>query len=232
MKKHLLKGTLRTNLGRKVKRLRLEGLMPANVFGKKVKSTSVTVATDAFVTIYKEAGETGLIELTIENEKETRPVLVHQVQIDPVSGLPLHVEFFQVDLKEKVNAHVPLEFAGTPPAIEQNLGVFLTILTEIEVEALPTELPEKITADVSGLIEVNQELKVSDLPVPKGVTVLSDAGLIVAKIGALTKVEEVAPPVALAEEGAEGTPAEAGEEESKEKPEESKEEQKSEEKPA
>lgn len=232
MKKHLLKGTLRTNLGRKVKRLRLEGLMPANVFGKKVKSTSVTVATDAFATIYKEAGETGLIELSIESEKEARPVLVHQVQIDPVSGLPLHVEFFQVDLKEKVNAHVPLEFIGTPPAIEQNLGVLLTILTEIEVEALPTELPEKITVDISGLIEVNQELKVSDLHVPKGVTVLSDTALTVVKIGALTKVEEVAPPVAPAEEGAEGAPAEVAEGESKEKPEESKEEQKSEEKPA
>ena len=208
--------------------------MPANVFGKKIKSTSVMVETDAFATIYKEAGETGLIELTIESEKETRPVLVHQVQIDPVSGLLLHIEFFQVDLKEKVHAQVPLEFVGTPPAIEKNIGVLLTILNEIEVEALPTELPEKIIVDISGLIEVNQELKVSDLRVPKGVTVLSDAGLTVTKIGALTKVEEVAPPVPATEEGAEGTPTETEEGESKEKsekPVESKEEQKNEGKP-
>ncbi len=231
MKKHTLQATIRTSFGRKVKKLRTAGLIPANVFGNKIKSVSVAVEANAFTTVYKEAGETGVIALTIESEKETRPVLVHQVQIDPVSGLLLHVEFFQVDLKEKVHARVPLELAGIPPAVEKNIGVLLTIVNEIEVEALPTELPEKIVVDVSDLIEVNQELKVSDLRVPKSVTVLSDAGLTVTKIGALTKVEEVAPPVSATEEGAEGVSAETGEGETTEKSEtstESKDGQKSE----
>lgn len=229
MKKHILHGSVRTIVGRKVKKLRAEGLTPANVFGKKTASVSLSVKTDEFQTVFAETGETGLIELTLEKEQTPRPVLVHHVQVDPVSGAVLHVEFFQVDLKEKVHAQVPLEFTGTPPAVEQNLGVFLTVLTEVEAEALPAELPEHIAVDVSGLVEVNQELKVSDLDVPKGVTVLTDAGLTVVKIGALTKPEEVAPVAPALEEGAQGTPGEGeGESQEKsEKPEESKEDQKS-----
>lgn len=229
MKKHILHGSVRTIVGRKVKKLRAEGYIPANVFGKKTASVSLSVKTDAFQTVFAETGETGLVELAIEKEQTPRPVLVHHVQVDPVSGAVLHVEFFQVDLKEKVHAQVPLEFTGTPPAVEQNLGVLLTVLTEVEAEALPAELPDHIAVDVSGLVEVNQELKVSDLVVPKGVTLLTDAGLTVLKIGALTKPEEVAPVAPAPEEGAQGTPAEEGEgelQETAEKPEESKEGQK------
>src|SRR5690348_15603151 len=110
MKKYTLTGLKRDIIGRKVKKLRKKGELPATVYGKKIHSVSLSVSKDAFMSVYKEAGETGLIELSIDGD--IRPVLVNTVQIDPVSSIPLHIEFHQVDLKEKVHAKVPVELAG------------------------------------------------------------------------------------------------------------------------
>jgi len=134
-----------------------------------------------------------------------KPVLVHHVQRDPVRNTILHVEFHQVDLKEKVHANVPLSLVGEALAVTQKVGVLLSLLSEIEVEALPTDLPEKIEVDVAALAEVGQELKVSDLHVPSGVTVLSDATISVVKVGELVSKEaeeQAAAEVAAAEEAA------------------------------
>lgn len=187
MKKHSLTATVRTQVGRKVKVLRKEGKLPATVYGKDIKSASITVTGDAFTKVYAQAGETGLIELHVD--KDTRHVLVHNVQVDPVTNAKLHVEFHQVDLKEKVHAKIPVEIVGEAPAVAQKLGVLLTVLNDIEVEALPTELPEKIEVDVTKLAEVDQEVKVSDISVSSGVTVLTDAGLTIVKVGHLVTKE-------------------------------------------
>jgi large subunit ribosomal protein L25 len=127
------------------------------------------------------------------------PVLIHNVQIDPVDESILHVEFYQVDLKEKVKTKVPLVVVGESPAVAERKGVILSLLTEIDVEALPTDLPEKIEVDVSKLTEVDQEIKVSELQVPAAVTVLSDAVLGVVKVGALVSKEAEAQAAAEAE---------------------------------
>ncbi len=187
MKKYNLTAQKRTVVGRKVKALRKSGELPATVYGKKVNSATVSVSKDAFVSIYKEAGETGLIQLSIDGD--VRPVLVNTVQVDPVTSALLHVEFHQVDLKEKVHAKIPVEFIGESPAVAQKLGVLLTVLDEIEVEALPTELPEKFTVDVSSLAEVDQELIVEKISAPAGVTVLTEGGLVVVKVGPLVTKE-------------------------------------------
>jgi len=103
----------------------------------------------------------------------------------------LHIEFYHVDLKEKVHTKVPLVQIGESAAVTEKKGVLLTISSEVEVEALPAELPEKIEVDVTGLSDVDQELKVSDLKIPHGVTMLSDADVIVVKVAALvTKAAE------------------------------------------
>lgn len=215
MKKYSLKAESRSAVGHKTKRLRIQGILPATIYGKKVKSTSVQVKTDEFNKVYKEAGETGVVELSLD--KETRPMLIHNVQADPVSDLPLHVEFFQVDLKEKVKTKVPVEFIGESPVVVQKQGVLLTLLDEIEVEALPTDLPEKISVDVSGLSVVDQEFKVSDLKVPSEVTVLTEPSVGVVKVGPLVtkeaeaeaKAAEAAAAAAAAEAApTEGAPAE------------------------
>jgi len=207
MKTHTLVGQKRTVTGKKVKSLRREGLVPATVYGKKVKSRSVSVSADAFAKIYSAAGETGLVELSVD--KEMSPVLIHSVQVDPVYGKTLHIEFHQVDLKEKVHAKVPVELIGESPAVAQKLGVLLTVLNDIEVEALPADLPEKITLDVSTLAEVNQELKVSDAPISKDVTVLSDGSLTIVKVGSLVTKEAEVQAAAEAAQAAEAAAASA-----------------------
>lgn len=216
MKKHSLTATKREVVGRKVKKLRASGQIPATVYGKKVASVSIAVPADAFAKTYDEAGETGLVELSVSGA--VRPVLIHTVQKDPVTGETLHIEFHQVDLKEKVHTRVPLVLVGESPAVAEKRGVVLTILDEIEVEALPTDLVDKIDVDVSGLSEVNQEVKITDLKIPKGLTVLSDAELTVVKVGSLVSKEaeaeaaaEAAAVAAAAAEAAaaQGAPGEA-----------------------
>ncbi len=202
MKKHSLKAQKRDMLGRKVKNLRKRGLLPATVYGKKVESVSVSVPTDEFVKVYGEAGETGLIELSIDGD--IRPVLVHTVQRHAVDNAYVHVEFHQVDLKEKVHANVPVEYVGDAPAVVNKVGSLMTITDEIEVEALPTDLPEKIDVDVAALAEVDQEIKVSDVKAPHGVEILTDKEQILVRVVSLVSKEAEA---AAAEEAAKAAEA-------------------------
>jgi len=187
MKKYSLSATVRELVGRKVKNLRAKGEVPATVYGKDVKSVSVAVSRDAFIKVYTAAGETGLIELSVAGD--IRPVLIHTVQKDAVKGELLHVEFYQVNLKQKVKTNVPLEFTGEAPAVTQKVGVLLTLIDEVEVEALPTDLPEKIMVDVTKLAAVDEEVKVGDIAVPSGVTILTAPDQSVVRVGSLVSKE-------------------------------------------
>lgn len=187
MNKHTFKAEPRTKVGRKSKQLRKIGTLPGTIYGKGVKSMSIQVDAKSFLLLYGKVGETGLVELSVGSD--ICPVLVHHVQKHPVSGSILHIEFHQVDLKQKVTAKVPVELTGEAQAVTDKVGVLLTILDEVEVEALPTDLPEKIVLDVSGFSKVNQELKVKDLKAPTGVTILSDAEQTLVKIGSLVTRE-------------------------------------------
>lgn len=202
MEKYTLKAEKRDTLGRKVKKLRSQGILPANVFGKKVKSLSVQTDYSDFEKMYKEAGETGLIDLQIGKEK--RPVLVHEVQTDPVTDSIIHADFLQVDLKQKVIASVPVEMVGESPAEKQNLGTIVQYIDEVEVEALPTELPEKFEVDISKLSEVDEAVYIKDLPVDKKkVEVKADPEEIVIKVEPQRKEEEAPPVEEVAPEGEE-----------------------------
>jgi len=197
MSKYTLVGNVRTILGKKVRTLRAENLLPATVYGKSTKPVTTSIKLSDFKKLYSVAGETGLIELTID--KHIHPVLIHTVQLHPVTRTILHVEFHQVDLKVKVHADVPVECIGVPLAVKDKLGVLLTLIDHIEVEALPAHLPEKITIDITHLAAVDQQVTVQNLVVPSDVTVLTDPTVIVAKIGAFV-VEKEPEPVVPAEE--------------------------------
>lgn len=171
MEKHTLKATKRLVTGRKVKSLRHTGQIPANIYGKKVKSLAVSLNEKEFLSLFAKAGETGLVELIIDSEK--RPVLIHQVQYHPVTSALLHVDFFQVDLKEKVTTKVPIILIGEAAAVKDKVGVLLTLLSEVEVEALPSDLPDKIEAEVSLLKDVGQTLLISTLTVSDKVKILT-----------------------------------------------------------
>ncbi|MEI6690746.1 MAG: 50S ribosomal protein L25 [bacterium] len=150
--------------GRKVRSLRRTGIIPGNVFGNKTTSTAIQFDVKAFKTLYSKAGETALINLTIEGEKTPRPVLVSGYSVDPVSNALQHVDFHQVDLKQKVTATIPLKFVGEAPATESGF-VVNTLKNEVEVEALPTDLPEHIEVDLSTMIAVGDTIHASDLKI-------------------------------------------------------------------
>lgn len=200
MTKITLKSEKRELFGRKVKRLRKIGLIPASIFGNKIKSHSITVKAKEFAEVFKKAGETQLIDL------EGKSVLVSNLQKDPISDDVIHVDFRQVDLKEKIEAKVPVEVVGESPAEKQNLGTVVQQIHEIEVEALPADLPEKITVDATLLVEVDQAVYVKDLKLEKNVEIMTDSEMIVVKVEPPTKEEvvEVAPVPAEGEVTTEG----------------------------
>lgn len=199
MQKYTLEAEKRKIFGRKVKSLRREGLLPANIYGKNIESLAIQVSLNDFEKVYKEAGETRIIELSIGKEK--RPVLISNVQLDPVSDIPLHVDFKQVNLKEKVSAAVPIELVGESPAEKKGLGTAVQYLDEIEVEALPTDLPEKFEVDLTVLEEVDQTVFVKDLVSGSDkVEIKTDPEKIIVKVEPPRKEEEIAPPTEEAEE--------------------------------
>ncbi len=224
-----LKLEKREMLGKKVKKLRKAGMLPGNVYGKNMDSTAVQIAEKEFITLYKEVGETGLIDLQIDGA--TRPVLITDVQRNPLTRLYLHADFFQVNLKEKIKTTIPVITTGEPQAVLDKVGLLLQTLSEVEIEALPDNLPENIEINVEHLAQLDEHVTVADLKAPEGVTILTEPEQVVAKISELVSKEaeeqaqaEAAASEAAKAEGAEGaepaiaedeTPAETPKEETK-----------------
>jgi len=209
MKREALTAEKRTITGKKLKHLRREGILPANMFGKGMKSTSLQLPLKEFRKVYNEVHETGLVDLTVD--KETHPVLIQNIHIQPITHIPLHADFFKVNLKEKVKATIPVLGVGEPKAVTDKIGVLLQSLSEVEVEALPADLPEHIEISVERLAQIDDSLTVADLKVPTGVEILAEPAEMVFRIAELVSeeaeelaAEEEAAAEAASEEGAEG----------------------------
>lgn len=200
-------------LGKKVKNLRRDGKLPGHVFGKGVETEHVSVDGKTFLKTFKEAGETGLIDLKIGAEK-VRPVMIRGVQFDPVSDEPIHIDFYQVNLSEKVKVHVPLTLIGDEPeSVKLGETIVLQSMNEIEVEALPADLIEKIEVDITGLKNIDDVITVGQLNFDRSkLTIEVEPDAIVVKLApAITEemkkqMEEEAAAVAAqaAEAGVEG----------------------------
>ena len=210
-----LKAEKRSVLGKQVRKLRREGTLPANVYGKELSSLAIQVNTKEFETLYKEVGETGLVDLEVAGE--VRPVLIKNLQMKYPLRTPLHVDFYQVNLKEKVKTMVPVEIIGEAKAVVDKVGTLLQTLNEIEVEALPTDLPEKIEVNVEPLAALDEQITVGDLKFSESVTVLTDAGQVVVKIAELAAPEPEPVAEETPAEGAEGETAAAEGEKTEEK---------------
>lgn len=226
-KKVSLKAKKRKILGRAVKTLRREGILPGNVYGKGMKSQAVEVDLVDFRKVYQEAGETKLVDLEAGEGKKALPVLINNLQVHPVSGDFLHVDFHRVSLKEKVTATVPVELKGKAPVAESGEGVLITLLPELEVEALPVDLPEKLEIDISNLKKIDDSVRVKEIKIDKKkVAILAGENEMVAKIEKPTEEEEEKPveEVAVEEEKAEGAEVE-GEVAREKKPQEGQEEE-------
>ena len=168
-------------LGKKVKALRRQGITPANIYGSHVDSQSIQVVTEELRHVIKTAGRNDIVYLRLDGD-DPRPTFVRDIQQNPVTDAILHVDFLQISLREKVKADVPLHLVGLAPAVDTLGGILMHGLDHVSVEALPTEVPSFIEVDVTSLAEINQALHVSDVPVPDGVTILTDVEQVIAKV--------------------------------------------------
>jgi large subunit ribosomal protein L25 len=142
----------------KPKKVRAQGLVPANIFGSGMESQSIQFKKTAFEDLYTQIGEAGIAYLQLKDEEI--PAMIEEVQLDPISLDPIHASFKAIDLTEKIRADIPVELKGEFDLPE---AVLVTVRDEIEVEALPTDLPEYFTIDVSGLDEIGQTITLADL---------------------------------------------------------------------
>jgi large subunit ribosomal protein L25 len=217
MKRYKLTAEPRKITGKKVKKLRRDGILPANVYGKGIKSQSLQLPLKDFLKVFEEAGETGVVDLTYG--KDTVPVLIHNLHTD-YRNTPLHADFFQVNLKEKVTAMIHVELIGEAKAETEKTGLIEKITNEVEVEALPTNLPDKLEANIENLENVDDQILASDLKMPADVALMTDPNQVIVKVGELVSKEaaaqaeeEAAAAEATAEESAEaGETKEAQEE--------------------
>jgi len=158
--------------GKKVKALREQGLIPAELYGKGIENLHLSVSSKDFLGVLQEAGESAVVNIIIDGDK--RPVLIQEVKLDPVTDAVLSTDFYQVRLDQKVSVAVPLEFVGESPAVISG-GILVKAMQELEVETSPLNIPKVIEVDLAKLKEIDQSLYVKDLVVPSGVEVLVDA---------------------------------------------------------
>jgi large subunit ribosomal protein L25 len=189
----------------KLASIRNNGMIPAVVYGVRVENTMVSVPSINFEKILKIAGESSTIVLEIEGDKSKKDlsaqagapkkvdVLIHDIQLDPIKGYPIHIDFLAIDMNKSIVVSIPIEFTGIAPAEKDGLGVLVKVLHEIEVEALPKDLPHNVSVDVSSLLALSDQIHVKDIIIPKGVTIKTHTDEVVALIAAIKEepVEEV-----------------------------------------
>ncbi len=191
-----LKAEERKVFGHKNKKLRREGKLPGNIFGRDFKSTAVVVDLREFEKVYKKAGRTNVVYLKLGSKE--LPVLISNIQYDPVHVRMIHVDFRKVDLKKKVTAEVNVKVVGESPAVKDKGAEVLIQANTLEVEALPDKMPSEIQVDISGVEEPGVEIKVKDLPKSKDYQIVEDPEKAVVVIASHT-AEEVETPETEAE---------------------------------
>jgi len=177
-------------LGKKIKSLRKQGFIPAELYGHGLKNQHLSVPMKEFGKIFKQTGESTLIKLKIESGKEFN-VLIHDIVKNALTDEISHIDFYSVKMDEKIKARVPLEFIGEPPAVKEKGGVLIKSMHEIEIESLPADLPHHLTVDVSRLMEIGDSLSVINLEVPAKVKILVNPETVIASIIEPVKEEEV-----------------------------------------
>jgi len=186
----------RNVFGKKLKTLREKGQIPAVLYGPKIKPISLEVDLKGFEKLYSEAGESSLISLKIENGKPAVTasaqylVLIHEVNRDPLTEKPIHVDFYQPRLEEEVEVTIPIIFEGEAKAVKESGGTLIKNISEIEVKSLPQNLPHEIKVSIEKLKTFEDSISIKDLIVPKDVKILKEPEEIVALVAPPEKVEE------------------------------------------
>ncbi len=177
--------------GKKVRALRKEGLIPAEIYGNGIPNIHVSVPAKAFSKVLKEAGQTSVVTLLVGKEK--RSAMIHEVMRDYLTGDVMHVDFHQIRMDEKISAKVPFVFTGEAPAVKEKGAVINKAVLEVEVEALPGDMPHEITIDLSVLKDIDQSIHIKDIPHPHGVKFLIEENAAVVTATPPRAEEEVVP---------------------------------------
>jgi large subunit ribosomal protein L25 len=182
----------RTILGKRVKSLRKEGFIPAELFGHGIKNIHLSIPQKQFIKVYKEAGENTVINIVMEDGKKI-PALISSVAKNHLKNEILAVDLHIVRMDEKIRTEVPINFTGEAPAVKAGF-LLIKVLDKIEVEALPNEIPHRFNVDLTALETVGQSISVGDLKTPEGVKIITSKDTIIATIKERAKEETVAPP--------------------------------------
>jgi len=202
-----LKAEVRTVFGKKLNKVRKQGLVPGNIFGPDFKSKSISVVYKDLIKTYKIVGETGVVYLSVD--KENIPVLIKGIQKHPLTSTLLHIDFRKIDLSKKIETNVPVKTVGVSEAVTQKAGILLVQSETLLVEALPEDIPSSIEVDISVIKEIGQEIKVADLKKSDKYEVKTPAEKVILGVVA-HKEESIVPETAVAApeiitEGSEGT---------------------------
>ena len=225
MERTSIKVEARKILGKKVKKLRAGGQLPANIFGKGMKSIAVSVDLKDFQKAFSAAGEATLLDVKLGSV--VYPSLIHNLQREPKRDFVIHVDFHKVNLKEKITTTVSVILEGESSVVKSGEGLLLQTINEIELECLPTDIPSHIVIDAKKLTEVGQSILVKDLKIDRDkVAITNEPEEVVVTVQTAEMKEEepeaVVSPVeveATAEKGeAEGEEAAPAAEDKKEEP--------------
>lgn len=177
----------RDKFGKQVKALRKSGMIPAELYGHGAENLHLSVPAKDFAKIFKLAGEHTIIHVVLDEKKI--PVLINDVDYAPLNGNPRHIDFYQVRMDEKIKTNVPIIFVGESPIVKEKGGILTKVMQEVEVEAMPADLPHDFRIDLAALDDLGKSIHISDLKISPKVKILADENSVIATVKAF--VEEV-----------------------------------------
>ena len=189
MEQITINATKRTISGKSVSQLRKNGKLPAVVYGHNTKSENIEVNENEFLKAFRQAGESTIVTLSLEGKNT--PVLIHDVHNHYLKDTPIHIDFYAVNMSEKLTAHVPLHFIGESFAVKNLGGTLAKNMTEVEVECLPADLPQHIEVDIAVLATFDDAVRVSDLKISDKVEIKASPEELIVAVTAPRSEEEL-----------------------------------------
>ncbi|TSC82426.1 MAG: large subunit ribosomal protein L25 [Parcubacteria group bacterium Gr01-1014_19] len=181
----------REKFGKATNALRRSGLIPAELYGRGVANVHLAIPAKELRKVLKQSGENTMVNVVIDGK--THPVMIHELAHDPVTDEVTNVDLYQVRLDEKIKVRVPVEFIGESQAIKEKNGLLVKAMQELEIEALPTNIPRSVSADISKIVDIGQSVYVKDLVMADGVKAIVDGESVVATVTAkMTEEQEAA----------------------------------------
>ena len=182
------------NIKENLVKLRKEGLVPAVFYGRKQKSTPISIPLKGFIKVWKQAGESSIISLAGEGIDDVQ-VLIQDVDRDPVTGVPIHADFYAIEKDKKLTVKVPIVYSGVSPAVKDLAGILVKVLHELELSSLPKDLPHSVSVDISALVELTSQILAKDVALPSGVSLVTLPTEVVAAVTVAKEepIEPVAP---------------------------------------